>query len=176
MEAADIQPKALIRRAPVLIALAACATVAAVPLGERFDLAVAESASIDGEGLDLTFDGVTRDNRCPKDVQCIVAGAATVVLIAASDGERRELTLEPVLDGQRAVLGRHAQQQLGRIHGHHRRDLVRQVVPPGGSASERLDGLEITVARVDPQPVAGRRIEPEDYVVTVVVARPSPAR
>ena len=143
MEAADIQPKALIRRAPVLIALAACATVAAVPLGERFDLAVAESASIDGEGLDLTFDGVTRDNRCPKDVQCIVAGAATVVLIAASDGERRELTLD---------------------------------VPPGGSASERLDGLEITVARVDPQPVAGRRIEPEDYVVTVVVARPSPAR
>jgi hypothetical protein len=124
-----------------LIALAACATAGAVPLGESFSLAVGESESIDGEDLILTFDGVARDNRCPKGVQCIVAGAATVVLVAEIGGETRELTLD---------------------------------VPPGGSASERLDGLEITVERVDPGAVAGRRIEPEDYVVTVVVERTPP--
>ncbi len=125
--------------APLLIALAACATAGAVPLGETFSLAVGESAAIDGEDLRLTFDGVSRDNRCPKDVQCIVAGAATVVLI---DGEGRELTVD---------------------------------VPPGGDAGVELDGYRITVVSVDPQTVSTRRIEPDDYVVTVVVKRSPPA-
>ena len=143
MKAVDIRDRALIWGTPILIALAACATAGAVPLGEAFSLAVCESAAIDGEDLVLTFDGVPRDNRCPEDVQCIVAGAATVVLTAESDGESRELTFD---------------------------------VPPGGSASKRLDGLEITIARVDPQPVAGERIEPEDYVVTAAVERSPAAR
>ena len=124
-------------------AAALVAASAAVPVGESFTLAVGESAAIDGEDLRLTFDGVTRDNRCPRDVQCIVAGAATVVLTAESGGEKRELTLD---------------------------------VPPGGSAAVGYDGLEITVAKVEPEAHSQRRIEPADYVVTLVVERSEDGR
>ncbi len=163
---------ALVGGTPLLIVMAACATAATaaatattaaatataaaatgdtagaaaavVPLGETFSLAVGESATIDGEDLVLTFDGVPRDNRCPKDVQCIVAGAATVVLTAESGGaagrgEGRELTFD---------------------------------VPPGGTAMGPFDGLEITVVKVEPAAISTRRIEAEEYVATLKVERP----
>ena len=45
-------------------------------------------------------------------------------------------------------------------------------VPPGGSAAVGYDGLEITVAKVEPETHSQRRIAPGDYVVTLVVERP----
>ena len=43
-------------------------------------MGVGESASIDHTNLTLTFTGVTGDSRCPKDVVCVWAGEAIVVL------------------------------------------------------------------------------------------------
>lgn len=135
----NLRIQTLVWGSPLMIALAACATAGAAPLGETFSLAVGESAAIDGENLRLTFDGVPRDNRCPRDVQCIVAGAATVVLTAEGGGTQEELTVD---------------------------------IPPGGSAAGHFEGFEITVANVEPAADTRRRIEPEDYVVTLVVERP----
>lgn len=84
-------------RAPHILALAAlaqtaCTAAVAVPVGETFTLAVGASESFEGADLVLTFDGVRSDNRCPPTVQCIVAGAARVVLEAErGDGDPTEL-------------------------------------------------------------------------------------
>ena len=51
-------------------------------VSKPFVLRVGETVRIDNQELALTFEGVTRDNRCPKDVRCIVAGSATVLVIA----------------------------------------------------------------------------------------------
>jgi hypothetical protein len=42
-------------------------------------LKVGEAAQLAGGVLTLTFDEVTGDSRCPKDVDCVWAGEATVV-------------------------------------------------------------------------------------------------
>lgn len=46
-------------------------------------LAIAQTKEIDG--IKITFNGVTEDNRCPVDVTCITAGAATLN-VTLSDG------------------------------------------------------------------------------------------
>jgi hypothetical protein len=60
----------------------------AVPLGESFVLHAGESAKVEGEKLDITFDAVASDSRCPKGAQCIVEGDA-VVRITAGKGSAR---------------------------------------------------------------------------------------
>lgn len=49
--------------------------VAAV-LGEEFSLSIGQSASIEGEDLEIKFLEVTEDSRCARDVTCIQAGWA----------------------------------------------------------------------------------------------------
>lgn len=56
----------------------------AADLGEPVRLHVGETAEV--AELKVTFSGVDGDNRCPRDVQCIVAGRARVVL-EVDDGE-----------------------------------------------------------------------------------------
>ena len=60
-------------------------------IDESFSLAVGETASVEGTDLSLRFVAVTRDSRCPKDVSCIVAGEAVVVLGARVGAEDSEL-------------------------------------------------------------------------------------
>ena len=43
-------------------------------------LRVGDTVQLDGSGAALTFKAVQRDSRCPKDVRCIRAGEAVVVL------------------------------------------------------------------------------------------------
>ena len=74
-------------------------------LGEEFELRVNESREIEANPstgpLTLTFDGVTRDSRCPRDVTCVRAGEAFVHLIARFEtGQPTELTLEVPPDGK----------------------------------------------------------------------------
>ncbi len=115
--------------------LTACVAGAA-SLGEPVDLRAGESAVVDD--LTLTFEGIDGDNRCPRNVNCIVAGKATVVLaVEASDGKRSTLRID---------------------------------VPPGGKGKGSFGGYEIA-AGVRPEPFSGRRIEADDYVVTLVVTR-----
>jgi hypothetical protein len=65
----------------MVLTIAAAHTFTADPeLGRPFDLKPAEIAKI--EGLQITFEGVTEDSRCPTGVQCVWAGdaAATFTL------------------------------------------------------------------------------------------------
>ena len=58
----------------VLALLAVHAAGAAPELGQPFDLKPAEVATIDG--LQITFEGVSEDSRCPRGTQCAWAGDA----------------------------------------------------------------------------------------------------
>lgn len=51
-------------------------------LGQPLDLGVGESARISDQLLELRFDGVGSDSRCPIDVVCIQAGDAELRLTA----------------------------------------------------------------------------------------------
>jgi hypothetical protein len=57
-----------------------------VDLGEPFELGVGESATVKGENLTVTFDGVSADSRCPIDVSCIWAGDAEVDVTISKPG------------------------------------------------------------------------------------------
>ena len=60
-------------RSPVVVAGGAD-----VALGEPFDLKVGQAATVGGEGLAIGFERVVSDSRCPRGVQCIRAGEATI--------------------------------------------------------------------------------------------------
>jgi hypothetical protein len=65
---------------------------ASAPLGEPFTIGLGETASIDSTDLSLSFVAVTGDSRCPRDVNCVVAGEAVVVFDARSGDALTELT------------------------------------------------------------------------------------
>lgn len=95
------------RRAVLIVAtLASTVGLLAAPvqpksssLGERIELRIGETAGIDTEELQVGFEDVLTDSRCPKGEQCITAGDATVRLwLRASSGARdtRDLHTSPV--------------------------------------------------------------------------------
>jgi hypothetical protein len=72
-----------------------------VSVDTRFTLSPGETASVEGRGVRLRFEGVTGDSRCPADALCIQGGDAVVTLVAS--GDDRTLTLElHTGDGSRA--------------------------------------------------------------------------
>lgn len=76
----------------VISTLVACTpTPTSLEAPVSFVLKVGETERLEGGVLTLSFNEVTSDSRCPRDVVCIVAGEATVVFRAAS--KRREATL-----------------------------------------------------------------------------------
>ena len=63
-------------------------------LGESFTLKAGESARIEAEALQIRFEDVPTDSRCPTDVECVWEGDATVRVRAqkaSRAGERLEL-------------------------------------------------------------------------------------
>ena len=77
--------------------LAAAATN--VSLDQPFVLRVGQSATVAGEGLTVSFQGVPSDSRCPTGVQCVWAGNAVVQVVLSKDGKafgaELNTTLEP---------------------------------------------------------------------------------
>jgi GWxTD domain-containing protein len=70
----------------------------AVRLGESFRLRVGEAARVEDAGITVTFQKVVSDSRCPKDVTCIQAGEAVVLLALDTEGGRSsvlELAVPP---------------------------------------------------------------------------------
>ena len=57
------------------------------PLDRTFDLRVGASTQVEGTDLEVRFEGVPSDSRCPPDAKCISAGDATVVLRLAGAGK-----------------------------------------------------------------------------------------
>ena len=75
-----------------------------VRLGERFVLKVGEPVKLDLEGgtAGLWFGEVRGDSRCPKDVVCVRAGDATVVLRGvAPNGE--STVMQFIVDGKESA-------------------------------------------------------------------------
>ncbi|HZI80578.1 MAG TPA: hypothetical protein VFD69_13745 [Vicinamibacterales bacterium] len=79
-----------------LLAATACdesPTGPTVSIDARFTLAPGETASIEGRGVRLRFEGVTGDSRCPADAICIQGGDAVVKVQASGDGGSLSLDL-----------------------------------------------------------------------------------
>ena len=100
--------------------LAACgggpgspSTVAA-PLGREFTLRVGQSAVVEGTPLRLVLASVTRDSRCPVDVQCVWEGDAAVSVEIAEPSAPRSYELH--------TSGRYPREV---THGDYRLTLVR---------------------------------------------------
>lgn len=55
-------------------------------LGEEFSLSIGQTVVITGEDLEITFEEVKSDNRCPSDVVCITEGGV-VCLMKVVQGE-----------------------------------------------------------------------------------------
>ena len=64
-----------------------------VPVGQPFDLEAGHAARVGADALIIRFDRVPQDSRCPVDVQCFVAGDATVRLVLSGAGAA-EATVE----------------------------------------------------------------------------------
>ena len=75
------------------VACAAAGSPAApgsVKLNQAFTLKVGTSTSVDGEGIQVGFETVVSESRCPKGAQCIVAGDATIRVWLARGSQARE--------------------------------------------------------------------------------------
>src|SRR5262245_40888783 len=60
-----------------------------IVLDQEFRLKVGESAKASAEGLNVEFDSVVEDSRCPKGVSCIWAGNAKVLLKVKTEGGKQ---------------------------------------------------------------------------------------
>ena len=79
-----------------LLLWAACASLSggtvtaasqAVAFDQSFTLKPGDSVVVGAERVTVAFDRVTADSRCPRDVQCIRAGDATVLVRIARNGQ-----------------------------------------------------------------------------------------
>jgi hypothetical protein len=71
-----------------------------------FKLTAGRSATIDGERLQVGFERVVSDSRCPRDAQCIVAGEGVVrVWLLKAPGARENRDLKTTPDAASAVYG-----------------------------------------------------------------------
>lgn len=69
--------------------LSESATAPRGPVNAEVTLAPGETASIEGAGLRLRFEGVTGDSRCPADAVCVLGGDAIVrIVVNPGSGER----------------------------------------------------------------------------------------
>jgi len=79
----------------LVVGFPACTSGAPAADGEPFHLKVGDSAKIEGADLRIGFEDVPSDSRCPRNVQCVWAGEATVVLSVRSGSEEKtEVTLK----------------------------------------------------------------------------------
>ena len=64
-------------------------------LDEEFSLRIGQTASIAGENLEIRFDEVVEDSRCPKNVTCIWAGRVScIVQLTDSDSSYKMVLTE----------------------------------------------------------------------------------
>jgi hypothetical protein len=80
-----------------VLSLAACdethPTGPTVPLGREFVLAPGEVAAVENGALQIRFDAVMGDSRCPADALCVLGGDAIVRVTVLSSRESRPYDL-----------------------------------------------------------------------------------
>jgi hypothetical protein len=78
------------------LAAAACShapTTPSAPIGTPFRIGVGQTLRLNG-GLELGFDEVLEDSRCPADAVCVWAGRARLKAWLSVNGARREIELQ----------------------------------------------------------------------------------
>jgi hypothetical protein len=84
----------------IIVLLAGCVggTVDTVLAGldTPFTLAVGQTAVITGEGLELRFENVIEDSRCPLNVECIWEGRASYTVRLTYEGNSYNMVLTEV--------------------------------------------------------------------------------
>lgn len=132
------------------------AVVSGPALGQDFLLKLGETAEIEDIGLQLAFDEVVKDSRCPADVTCVWSGVVDVRLTA-------EMPPQPA---QSFVVGGTTDMQ-GNVLG--------PVVGASGPTTWWYAGYTITLKQVTPYPMhANADVPLEDYTVTLVVTLAAP--
>ena len=99
------------------LALAACSPMvqgtAEVPPGKEgmaaidqpFQLRFDEAMLLPDQNIWVRFAAIKSDNRCPKDVQCVQAGEARIILfISVNDEDATQIELSTMLDQATAVV------------------------------------------------------------------------
>jgi len=90
----------------LVLPLAACGSAPAqvnADLGEEFSLSIGQTAIIRGQALQITFEDVIEDSRCPSDVTCIWAGRVSCIIKIVEDSSPYRMALtEPGLTAQYA--------------------------------------------------------------------------
>ena len=94
---------------PALLLLAACddtTTGPSVAIGSEFQLRPSESVSVENTDVELRFEVVTSDSRCPADAICVWQGDATAVFsVRLSGGSSSSLTLHTTGEDRRWAIG-----------------------------------------------------------------------
>jgi hypothetical protein len=95
----------------IAVLLAACAraplsATQGVALGQPFAIKVGQSMMVTGEGLELAFETVVSDSRCPRDVQCIRAGEAIIrIAVEKAPNPRASFELRTTASSNDATYG-----------------------------------------------------------------------
>jgi hypothetical protein len=79
----------------LFVSLPACLSAEPAASGKPVRLKIGESTTVEETDLQIGFEDVTGDSRCPKNVQCVWAGEATVVLwVRRGSEEKTTVTLK----------------------------------------------------------------------------------
>ena len=111
-------------------------------VGREFKVRVGRAVTFKRESLRLKFASVENDSRCPKDVTCVWAGNAEVLIEVSTTGARGKRTLRLNTNASRQSAG----------EGRYRRYTV------------KLVGLS-------PYPRSGHKIEAGEYTATLLVVK-----
>jgi hypothetical protein len=121
-------------------------TAGPTALGESFLLGEGQTATIESEGLSVSFVNVSEDSRCPSGVTCIWAGQAKVVIGVVHTATGEDLGVREI------VLG-----------------------GGGGEAATASFGrYSVEVLTLDPYPDAPEQGDRPDYTVTLMVSASDP--
>ena len=121
-------------------------------VGEAFNLRLGEAADLAAEGVEIKFNAIETDSRCPLDIMCAWSGVVGLEFIA--NGPSGAQT--------KAVLGGYAGQD----------GEVRPAMETGTAPEMWVDGYTIAIQRVTPYPAHhDQQIAPEEYVATLLVTK-----
>lgn len=73
------------------IAFPGCDDPVSVNLGEEFSISPGQKAEISDSGLEITFNKVLEDSRCPKGVECVWEGNGRVEISVNRQGYETEI-------------------------------------------------------------------------------------
>ena len=110
-------------------------------LGKAFSIMQGLTMQTADNDLNIYFDKVSGDSRCPENVECIWAGRADCLFTLTSNGDAESVTLSS---------GDFSQ---------------------GGSGQASFKGYTITLKNIEPPKVANTEIEQKDYKATLTVTK-----